>query len=101
MVSNRSIYSLVFAQGKQSSQRRVCTYLIGDLAGNLVGTHGVLGRGLLVAKVGAHEHQGCGYAEPQEAQRKERAKGHCPAALLAPHLSSASIISEVSLRKAD
>ena len=47
---------------------------------------GHLGRGLLVAEVGADEHERHADAEPQEAQREQRAEGHRPAGLLAPHL---------------
>ena len=38
-----------------------------------------------VAKVGAYEYQRRGDAKPQKAQRKQRAEGHGPTALLAPH----------------
>ncbi len=44
-----------------------------------------LGRLLLVAEVGADEDERHADAEPQEAQREERAEGHRPARFLAPH----------------
>jgi len=58
--------------------------LVRDLAGNLVGAHRVFGRGLLVPKVGADEHQGHGDAEPQEAQREQGAKWDSTRGFLAP-----------------
>ncbi len=63
----------------------VSAHLVGDLPRDLVCPDGVLGRGLLEAKIGPHKDEGRGDAKPEEEQRKEGAEGHCAAALLAPH----------------
>ena len=60
-------------------------HLVRDLARDLVCPDGVLGSGLLEAKVGAHKDEGRGDAKPQEEEREEGAEGHGAAALLAPH----------------
>lgn len=58
--------------------------LLRDLAWDLVGPHGVIWCGLLVAKVGADEDQGHRDAKPEEAEGKQGPKRGCARGVLAP-----------------
>jgi hypothetical protein len=66
------------------SSRAQRSHLIGNLAGDLVSPHRVIGGRLLEAKIGSHKDERHGDAEPQEAEGKQCPEGHSPAGLLAP-----------------
>ena len=58
--------------------------LLWDLARDLVGPHGVIRSGLLVAEVGTNEDEGHRDAKPQEAQGKQGSEWSCTRGVLAP-----------------